>query len=99
MGPRWAVSAAFFAFGTVAGSLVPRMPAFKESLHLTDGQVGLAFVVYAVDATSADGHNRRLRRLVRSAFWMRALTGYMRDEDSIKIACDKAVNRWIHQEA
>jgi MFS family permease len=44
------VSAAFFFFGTVAGSLVPRMPAFKESLHLTDGQVGLAFVVYAAGA-------------------------------------------------
>src|SRR5579864_127949 len=47
---RVAVSAAFFFFGTVAGSLVPRMPAFKESLHLTDGQVGLAFVVYAAGA-------------------------------------------------
>lgn len=50
MSPRWSVSAAFFCFGTVAGSLVPRMPAFKESLHLTDTQVGLAFVVYAVGA-------------------------------------------------
>lgn len=44
------MSAAFFCFGTVAGSLVPRMPAFKESLHLTDGEVGIAFVVYAVGA-------------------------------------------------
>lgn len=49
-------------------------------------QATMAFVVYAVDATSADGHNRRPRRLLRSAFWMRALTGYMKDEDSIKIA-------------
>jgi len=46
------VSAAFFCFGVVAGSLVPRMPAFKESLHLTDGQVGLAFVVYAAGAVA-----------------------------------------------
>src|SRR6266851_2117535 len=52
VGPRFAVSAAFFCFGTVAGSLVPRMPAFKESLHLTDGQVGLAFVVYAAGAVA-----------------------------------------------
>ena len=48
--PRFAVSAAFFCLGTVAGSLVPRMPAFKETLHLSDGQVGLAFVFYAVGA-------------------------------------------------
>lgn len=48
--PRFAVSAAFFCFGTVAGSLVPRMPAFKETLHLSDGEVGLAFVFYAAGA-------------------------------------------------
>jgi hypothetical protein len=46
----------------------------------------MAFVVYGVDATTADGHNRRLRRVLRSAFWMKAITGYLRDEDSIKIA-------------
>jgi MFS family permease len=50
IGPRWSVSAAFFCFGAVFGSLVPRMPAFKEGLHLTDGQVGLAFVAYAAGA-------------------------------------------------
>ncbi len=47
---RFGVSAAFLCFGTVAGSLVPRMPAFKEMLHLSDGEVGLAFVVYAIGA-------------------------------------------------
>ena len=46
------MSAAFFCFGAVAGSLVPRMPAFKESLHLTDGQVGLAFVFFAAGAVA-----------------------------------------------
>jgi fucose permease len=51
-GQRAAVSAAFFCFGTVAGTLLPRMPAFKESLHLTDGQVGLAFLAYAVGAVA-----------------------------------------------
>src|SRR5437879_3415492 len=50
--PRMAVYAAFFCFGTIAGSLVPRMPAFKESLGLTDGQVGLAFLAYAVSAVA-----------------------------------------------
>jgi hypothetical protein len=46
----------------------------------------MAFVVYSVDATSADVQNRPVRRLLRSAFWVKALTGYMTDEDSIKIA-------------
>src|SRR2546430_4365704 len=50
--PRMAVSAAFFCFGTIAGSLVPRMPAFKESLGLSDGQVGLVFLAYAVGAVA-----------------------------------------------
>ena len=49
-GKRFAVSAAFLCFGTTAGSLVPRMPAFKESLHLTDGQVGFVFLATAVGA-------------------------------------------------
>jgi hypothetical protein len=55
-------------------------------VFLALAQATMAFVVYAVDATTADGHNRRLRRLIRSAFWMRSLTSYMKDEDSIKIA-------------
>ena len=49
-GKRFAVSAAFLFFGVTAGSLIPRMPALKESLHLTDGQVGLAFLAAAVAA-------------------------------------------------
>ena len=67
------MSAAFFCFGTVAGSLVPRMPAFKESLHLTDGQVGLAFVVYAAGAVAG----AVLARPILSGgarIWVRALT-------------------------
>ena len=47
---RLAVSIAFLAFGTLMGSWVPRLPAIKEHLHLTDGQVGLALLVYAVGA-------------------------------------------------
>jgi MFS family permease len=47
---RLAVSAAFLFFGLATGTLIPRVPALKESLHLTDGQVGLAFLAYAVGA-------------------------------------------------
>ena len=64
------MSAALFCFGTIAGSLVPRMPAFKESLGLTDGQVGLTFLVYAVGAVAGAALARPAmawgaRRLVR----------------------------------
>jgi MFS family permease len=70
------VSAAFFCFGTVAGSLVPRMPAFKESLHLTDGQVGLAFVVYAAGAVAGAVLARPV--LAGGArIWVRVLTVVM----------------------
>jgi len=51
-GKRFAVSAAFLVFGISAGTLVPRVPALKESLHLSDGQVGLAFLAYAVGAVT-----------------------------------------------
>jgi len=41
---RTAVSIAFLAFGVTVGGLIPRMPAFKDHLHLTDGQVGIALL-------------------------------------------------------
>jgi fucose permease len=34
----------------VAGSLVPRLPAFKDHLHITDGQIGFALLVISVGA-------------------------------------------------
>lgn len=49
---RFAVSAAFLFFGITAGTLIPRVPALKESLHLSDGQVGIAFLAYAVGAVT-----------------------------------------------
>ena len=39
---RWAVSFSFLVFGLTVGGLIPRVPALKDHLHLTDGQVGLA---------------------------------------------------------
>jgi MFS family permease len=47
---RRAVSIAFLAFGAVMGSWVPRLPALKEHLHLSDGQIGYALVASAVGA-------------------------------------------------
>jgi len=72
-GKRFAVSAAFLFFGIAAGTLVPRVPALKESLRLSDGQVGLAFLAYAVGAVAG----AVLSRLVLSrgaARWVRVGT-------------------------
>jgi fucose permease len=60
--PRLAVCAAFLAFGAVGGSWVPRLPSLKEHLHLTDGQVGIGLLSYAVGAVIGAG----LARLVLS---------------------------------
>ncbi|HKV89370.1 MAG TPA: MFS transporter [Candidatus Dormibacteraeota bacterium] len=47
---RRAVSVAFLAFGVVSGSFIPRLPAIKDHLHLSDGQVGDSLLVFAVGA-------------------------------------------------
>jgi MFS family permease len=47
---RRAVSIAFLAFGAVSGSWVPRLPAFKDHLHLSDGQVGYALLAFSLGA-------------------------------------------------
>src|SRR5712692_7200497 len=49
---RSAVSVAFLAFGLVGGSVVPRLPALRDHLHLTDAQVGYALVCFAVGAVA-----------------------------------------------
>ncbi|HLJ21986.1 MAG TPA: MFS transporter [Stellaceae bacterium] len=48
--PRLAVSVAFLAFGAAAGSWVPRLPSIKERLGLSDGDVGVALLLYSAGA-------------------------------------------------
>lgn len=47
---RRAVSIAFLAFGAISGSWVPRLPALKDHLHLSDGEVGYALVAFSFGA-------------------------------------------------
>lgn len=68
---RRAVSIAFLALGIVSGSFVPRLPAVKDHLHLTDGQVGDALLILAVGAVAGATVARFLlgsgaRRFVRA---------------------------------
>ena len=46
--PRAAVSAAFLIHSTVSGTWAPRLPAIKESLDLSDGELGTALVGLAI---------------------------------------------------
>lgn len=43
---------AFLAFGAAIGSWIPRLPTIKDQLLLTDGEIGLALVVYAAGAVA-----------------------------------------------
>ena len=49
---RIAVSAAFLAFGIAVGSLIPRLPALKDHLHLTDSQVGASLLGFSAGAVT-----------------------------------------------
>jgi MFS family permease len=57
---RVAVSVGFLFFGVTAGSLLPRLPAIKDGLHLSDGQIGFAFLAFAVGAVIAAAGARLL---------------------------------------
>ena len=46
--PRAAVAAAFLIHSTVSGTWAPRLPAIKESLALSDGELGTALVGLAI---------------------------------------------------
>ena len=55
---RFAVSIAFLVFGAITGSWVPRLPAIKDHLHMSDGQVGSALLAFAVGAVLGAGMGR-----------------------------------------
>ena len=46
--PRAAVAAAFLIHSTASGTWAPRLPAIKESLGLSDGELGTALVGLAI---------------------------------------------------
>jgi hypothetical protein len=45
----------------------------------------MAFVVYCVDALSADLENKPARRLLHSVLWLAPVAHYLRDDDSIPL--------------
>ena len=54
----------------------------------------MAFVVYCVDALSADLENKPGRRVLRSIFWILPLARYLRDDDSVALIT-ASVTVWV----
>lgn len=64
-------------------------PAFLVAAQLTMG-----FVVYCVDALSADLENKPGRRLLRSVFWVGPVVRYLTDDDSVALIT-ASVTVWV----
>jgi hypothetical protein len=54
----------------------------------------MAFVVYCVDALSADLENKPGRRLLRSVVWVVPVTSYLTDDDSVALVA-ASVTVWV----
>jgi MFS family permease len=69
---RLAVSVAFLAYGAAVGNLIPRLPAIKDQLHLSDGEVGVTLALFSLGAVAGAASSRFVlargsRRYVRGA--------------------------------
>ncbi|MCU1449224.1 MAG: hypothetical protein JWP02_1394 [Acidimicrobiales bacterium] len=69
--------------------LLPRTAVFLGVAEAT-----MAFVVYCVDAMSADLQHSPVRRVVRSVLWFKPLTDYLRDKESIQLV-QASVTVWV----
>ncbi len=63
-------------------------------VFLVLAEATMAFVVYCVDALSADLENKPGRRLLRSVFWFVPITRYLRDDDSVALIA-ASVTVWV----
>jgi hypothetical protein len=63
-------------------------------VFLLIAEVTMGFVVYCVDALSADLANKPVRRLMRSVFWFVPLLAYLRDRDSVALV-HASVTVWV----
>jgi MFS family permease len=70
---RSAISLSFLVFGVTVGGLIPRVPALKDHLQLTDGQVGLALLGISIGGVTGALASRIVIRR-RARFFIRAGT-------------------------
>ena len=61
---------------------------------LLTAEATMAFVVYCVDALSPDYQRKPIRRMLRSGIWIKPLTDYLRDEDSVKVL-QASLTTWL----
>lgn len=61
---------------------------------LVAAEATLAFVVYCVDAMSADLRRHPVRRALRGVLWMKPLTEILRDKDSVRLI-QASVTVWV----
>ena len=70
---------------TVGWLLTLQYDRMSVPVFLVLAQVTMGFVVYCVDALSADLENKPGRRLLRSVFWVGPISGYLSDDDSVAL--------------
>ncbi len=63
-------------------------------VFLVLAQVTMGFVVYCVDALSADLHNKPVRRILRSVVWVGPLARVLSDDDAVSLIT-ASVTVWV----
>lgn len=66
----------------------------KNPAFLLVAEATMAFVVYCVDALSADLANKPGRRILRSVFWVVPIAFYLSDDDSVALIA-ASVTVWV----
>ncbi len=79
---------------TMGWLLTLQLDRLSTPAFLVVAEVTMGFVVYCVDALSADLANKPGRRLLRSAFWLVPIVGYLRDDDSVALIT-ASVTVWV----
>ena len=66
----------------------------KTPAFLLVAEATMAFVVYCVDALSADLANKPGRRMLRGVFWVVPIARYLSDDDSVALIA-ASVTVWV----
>jgi hypothetical protein len=79
---------------TVGWLLTLQYDRMETPVFLALAEVTMGFVVYCVDALSADLQNKPGRRLLRSVLWVGPVSRYLRDDDSVALIA-ASVTIWV----
>jgi hypothetical protein len=79
---------------TVGWLLTLQYDRMETPVFLALAEVTMGFVVYCVDALSADLQNKPGRRLLRSVLWVGPVARYLREDDSVALIA-ASVTIWV----